>query len=126
MASYSRIGASLISQSPVRATMGQTRSRSGSITDNNTGQLQSKAPEPKWPGRDAQTMKNIPLAGITAQSDAAKATAQKEAQPTTNGGTVSALFTAKYATAKELKEIKRNEKRQDKIQKKLARESAQK
>ena len=35
--------------------------------------------------------------------------------------TVSALFVAKYANAKE---IKRNEKRQDKIQKKLAQASA--
>lgn len=73
--------------------------------------------------------KQLPFASLGASTDSTKVTTTAKtanpkdltkdlcAQPSTGTDTVSALFVAKYATAKE---IKRNEKRQDKIQKKLA------
>jgi hypothetical protein len=75
--------------------------------------------------------KQMPFASLGASTDSTKTStiSAKAANPKDlakdlgvlpNAGidtTVSALFGAKYATAKE---IKRNEKRQDKIQKKLA------
>lgn len=84
----------------------------------------------------------LPFAGLGATIDASKlAIGAKVLQPTVSAKksdlviptlsaqtiagdtTVSALFTQKYATAKE---TRRNEKRQDKIQKKLAQATAQK
>jgi hypothetical protein len=65
------------------------------------------------------TAKSQPTAKLTNPKDLGLA---PTAAPTVGGDTtVSALFVAKYATAKE---IKRNEKRQDKIQKKLAQAAA--
>jgi hypothetical protein len=63
--------------------------------------------------------KSHPVAKLSNPRDLGIAPATK---PTVGPDTtVSALFVAKYANAKE---IKRNEKRQDKIQKKLAQASA--